>query len=133
MDLGQLKLLAAQEPGVVNASLQFDSIELRPTYRLLKGIPGRSYGLAIAKRLGFPGDIISSAESFVPKSERDAAQLLNELEEKDREMTDALNAAEAARAEADALRAELEQREEQVKKRERDAERRARQQARDLA
>ena len=131
--LGQLKLLAAQEPGVVNASLQFDSIELRPTYRLLKGIPGRSYGLAIAKRLGFPGDIISSAESFVPKSERDAAQLLNELEEKDREMTDALNAAEAARAEADALRAELEQREEQVKKRERDAERRARQQARDLA
>ena len=131
--LGQLKLLAAQEQGVVNASLQFDSVELRPTYRLLKGIPGRSYGLAIAKRLGFPSDIISSAESFVPKSERDAAQLLNELEEKDRAMTDALNAAEVARAEADALRVELEQREDQVKKRERDAERRARQQARDLA
>src|SRR5688572_13339762 len=131
--LGQLKLLAAQEPGVVNASLQFDSVELRPTYRLLKGIPGRSYGLAIAKRLGFPADIIATAESFVPKSERDAAQLLNELEDKDRAMTEALSAAEAARLEADALRLELEQREEQVKKRERDAERRARQQARDLA
>src|SRR5690606_26596127 len=43
--LGQLKMLAGAEPGVVNASLQFDSRELRPTYRLIKGVPGRSYGL----------------------------------------------------------------------------------------
>lgn len=130
--LGQLKQLASQESGVVNASLQFDSVELRPTFRLLKGIPGRSYGLAIARRLGFPESTVAAAESFVPGSEREAGHLLIELEDKDRAMTEALAAAEAARAEADALRAELEQREEQVRKRERDAERRARQQARDL-
>jgi DNA mismatch repair protein MutS2 len=130
--LGQLKLLAADEAGVVNASLQFDSALLQPTYRLLKGIPGRSYGLAIARRLGFPGAILESAESFLPKSERDAAQLLQELEDKDRAMTEALGAAEAARAEADALRTELEEREQQIRRREKDAERRARQQARDL-
>src|SRR5690606_2227686 len=61
--LGQLKLLAGTEPGVVNASLQFDSRELRPTYRLVKGVPGRSYGLAIARRLGFPESVLELAES----------------------------------------------------------------------
>jgi DNA mismatch repair protein MutS2 len=131
--LGQLKLLAGDEPGVVNASLQFDSAELRPTYRLLKGIPGRSYGLAIARRLGFPESIVGAAESHVPRSERDAAQLLDELETKDRAMADALADLGTARAQADALQRELAAREEQIKKRERDAERRARQQARDLA
>ena len=130
--LGQLKLLAGEEAGVVNASLQFDSAELMPTYRLLKGIPGRSYGLAIARRLGFPEVTVRAAETLLPRSEHDVSQLLNELEEKERAMGAALAAAEAARAEADALRVELERREEQVRQRERDAERRARQQARDL-
>ena len=55
--LGALKELASQTEGIVNASLQFDAATLTPTYRLLKGVPGRSYGLAIARRLGVgPGD-----------------------------------------------------------------------------
>jgi len=130
--LGQLKELASSEPGVVNASLQFDSAELRPTYRLIKGLPGRSYGLAIAKRLGFPDGILSLAEAYLPSAERETTGLLEQLEAKDRAMLDALNEAEAARAEALRLKAELEQRDEQLRKREREAERRARQQARDL-
>jgi DNA mismatch repair protein MutS2 len=130
--LGQLKLLAGEERGVVNASLQFDAIELRPTYKLLKGIPGRSYGLAIARRLGFPAPVLESAESFVPRGEREVAQLLLELEEKERLAADALAAAEVARAEAIQLRRQIEEREHLVRKRERDAEQRARQQARDL-
>jgi DNA mismatch repair protein MutS2 len=130
--LGQLKLLAGDEPGVVNASLQFDAVELRPTYRLLKGVPGRSYGLAIARRLGLPAAVLERAESFVPRGEREVSQLLLELEEKERLSTEALAAADAARAEAVALRQQLEEREHQVRKREREAEQRARQQARDL-
>src|SRR5690606_26967255 len=130
--LGQLKMLASTEPGVVNASLQFDSRELRPTYRLIKGVPGRSYGLAIARRLGFPDDLLALAESFVPQGEREVGQLLLELEEKERAMAEALAAAEAARAEALDLRRRVEEREHQIRKREKDAERRARQQARDL-
>jgi len=45
----------------VNASLQFDAETLTPTYRLLKGVPGRSYGLAIARRLGVPADVLREA------------------------------------------------------------------------
>jgi DNA mismatch repair protein MutS2 len=130
--LGQLKLLASEEPGVVNASLQFDARELRPTYRLQKGIPGRSYGLAIARRLGFPHDLLERAESFQPEAERDVAQLLLELEEKERALDSAVREAELARREAVRLRADLESREEAVRRRERETERRTRQQARDI-
>ena len=49
--LGVLKTLPERLAGVVNASLEFDAASLRPTYRFRKGLPGRSYGLAIARRL----------------------------------------------------------------------------------
>ncbi len=130
--LGQVKLLASEERGVVNASLQFDASELRPTYRLQKGIPGRSYGIAIARRLGFPPPLLERAESFLPSQDRDAAHLLLELEEKERRMAEALAEAESARREALELRRTVEEREHAIRQRERDAERRARQQARDL-
>lgn len=130
--LGELKLLAGGEPAVVNASLQFDSGELRPTYRLVKGVPGRSYGLAIARRLGMPAAVLERAEKLLPQAERDASQLLLELEEKERRMAEALEELEASRREAARLRQELDEREHVVRKREREAEQRARQQARDL-
>ncbi len=137
--LGQLKLLAGEEPGVVNASLQFDAAAMEPTFRLLKGIPGRSYGLAIARRLGFPEGVLARAESLLPQGERDVSQLLTELEEKERELAAALAAADrereaaiAARTDADRLRSELDERSREVRRREADMERRARQQARDL-
>lgn len=130
--LGQLKLLAGEEPGVVNASLQFDAAELRPTYRLQKGVPGRSYGLAIAKRLGFPAPLLGRAEEYLPSAERDVSHLLLELEEKERALASSLAETRSARADAMHLRTQLEQRESELKRREQDAERRARQQARDL-
>jgi DNA mismatch repair protein MutS2 len=130
--LGQLKALAAEEPGIVNASLQFDALELRPTYRLLKGVPGRSYGLAIARRLGFPEWLLAAAEAHLPEEERSAARLLLELEEKERAMAAALAEAESQRQAAVELRRSVEEREHEIRKREREAERRARQQARDL-
>src|SRR5439155_415357 len=59
--LGALKQLAAETVGIVNASLQFAAETLTPTYRLLKGVPGRSYGLAIARRLGIAADVLDIA------------------------------------------------------------------------
>jgi DNA mismatch repair protein MutS2 len=131
--LGTLKEIAAEEPGVVNASLQFDSVELRPTFRLLKGVPGRSYGLAIARRLGLPADLLAAAESALPQGEREASQLLAELEEKDRVLSNALAEVSSERARAGRLREQLDSREAALRQREREAERRARQQARDIA
>jgi DNA mismatch repair protein MutS2 len=130
--LGQLKLMASENPAVVNASLQFDPVELRPTYRLQKGVPGRSYGLAIARRLGFPADLLVHAESYLAQEERDLGLLLVELEQRERAMDDALAEAEAARTEAVELRAGLLERERAVEERERHGERRARQEAREI-
>lgn len=130
--LGELKLLAGSEPGIVNASLQFDAVELRPTYRLKKGMPGRSYGLAIAKRLGFPADVLARAEAELPQRERELSRLICELEEKESALASALAETDRARAELDALSTDVKERDQIIRGRERDAERRARQQARDL-
>jgi DNA mismatch repair protein MutS2 len=130
--LGQLKMIAGAEPGVVNASLQFDAVQLRPTYRLQKGIPGRSYGLAIARRLGFPSNVLEAAEAHLPQQEREMSRLLAELEEKEAALAAALQQTERDRIELEALRNEVEEKRTTLRQREKDAERRARQQARDL-
>jgi DNA mismatch repair protein MutS2 len=130
--LGQLKLLATEEPAVVNASLQFDAERLEPTYRLVKGVPGRSYGLAIARRLGLPTGLLEEAESALPKGERDVAKLLLELEAKEQRLSGATVELERRLRDTEQLQTELDQRERTLRQREKDAERRARQQARDL-
>ncbi|MDX2184410.1 MAG: hypothetical protein SFW08_10570, partial [Gemmatimonadaceae bacterium] len=78
--LGQLKQLALEVPGVVNGSLRFDAEALAPTYAFIKGVPGRSYGLSIARRLGLPDDVLTNAEQRIPTAERDAMVLLADLE-----------------------------------------------------
>ncbi|HEY0970531.1 MAG TPA: endonuclease MutS2 [Gemmatimonadales bacterium] len=129
--LGALKELAAEVPGVVNASLQFDSALLAPTYRLIKGIPGRSYGLSIARRLNLPERVLERAEERVPRVERDVERLLADLERRDAEMTE--RERDTAVRESDlSQRAErLGERERNVRTREREAERRSRQEARE--
>ncbi|HYR06911.1 MAG TPA: hypothetical protein VEQ60_04065, partial [Longimicrobium sp.] len=130
--LGQLKLLATEERGIINASLQFDADRLQPTYRLLKGIPGRSYGLAIARRLGLEPRLLEEAEATLPAGERDVAKLLLELEAKEQRFADQTSELARQLAKTELLRETLERRERELKEREKDAERRARQQARDL-
>ena len=84
--LGALKELATQVDGVVNASLQFDPVALAPTYRLIKGIPGRSYGISIARRLNLPADVLERAEQRIPSGERRVTALLAELEAREKEL-----------------------------------------------
>ena len=130
--LGQLKLLATRERGIVNASLQFDADRLVPTYRLVKGVPGRSYGLAIARRLGLPQQVLETAESTLPQGERDIARLLLELEAKEQRLDENQLRIDRLTAETGRLQEQLQERERGLAQREKDAERRARQQARDL-
>ncbi len=86
--LGTLKELAGRVPGVVNASLQFDAVALAPTYRLIKGIPGRSYGISIARRLELSDRVIARAEERLPQHERDAAALIEQLERREGELSE---------------------------------------------
>ena len=135
--LGALKQLAAETVGIVNASLQFDGETLTPTYRLLKGVPGRSYGLAIARRLGIAGDVLEIAERAMPKAERQLDALLATVEARAREL-DVREQELAARDQSlrgdaeqvDARAAELAAREREVKARAQSLEREAREQAR---
>src|SRR6059036_1864580 len=135
--LGALKQLAAETVGIVNASLQFDGETLTPTYRLLKGVPGRSYGLAIARRLGIAGDVLEIAERAMPKAERQLDALLATVEARAREL-DAKEQELAARDQSlrgdaekvEARDAELAAGEREVKARAQSLEREARDQAR---
>ncbi|HEX6106316.1 MAG TPA: Smr/MutS family protein, partial [Gemmatimonadales bacterium] len=135
--LGALKDLASHTPGVVNASLQFDAATLTPTYRFVKGVPGRSYGLAIARRLGVKPSILADAEARVPDAERNLDTLLATVEERERALRESQAGVEARTLELEGLAARLSAqqdgqaaREAELKRREKDAERAARQQAR---
>jgi DNA mismatch repair protein MutS2 len=98
----ELKAYAYERPQMVNASVEFDEVTLRPTYRLLVGIPGRSNAFAIAARLGLPEKILQQAREFVKTDETEIDTMLASLEENQRK-------AEAERREVEQLRAELEQ------------------------
>lgn len=74
-----LKMYAANEEAVVNASVEFDEKTLKPTYRLLVGIAGASSGLEIARRFGFPDEIVRSASARVETSARDATEYLRRI------------------------------------------------------
>jgi DNA mismatch repair protein MutS2 len=135
--LGALKQLAAETVGIVNASLQFDAETLTPTYRLLKGVPGRSYGLAIARRLGLAGDVLDLAERAVPDAERALDALLatvearaRELEARERDLATRTERLDKDVQRVDARAEDIAQREREVAARARSLERAAREQTR---
>jgi DNA mismatch repair protein MutS2 len=72
----RLKTYASTTPGVVNAAVEFDDVNLRPTYRLMVGVPGGSSGIAIAQRLGIATSIIERARSLLTPESREAADLI---------------------------------------------------------
>ena len=128
--LGALKELATEVNGVVNASLQFDAEALAPTYHLIKGIPGRSYGISIARRLELPEAVVARAEERLPQQERDVAALIEQLEQRSEALTVREQETAAILEDARKRIAELVRRERNVRERERRAERESRQEAR---
>jgi DNA mismatch repair protein MutS2 len=71
-----LKTYASTTPGVVNAAVEFDDVNLRPTYRLMVGVPGGSSGIAIARRLGIAEPIIERARALMAPEALEAADLI---------------------------------------------------------
>ncbi len=72
----RLKTYASTTPGVLNAAVEFDDVNLRPTYRLMIGVPGGSSGIAIAQRLGLASQIIQRARALLAPEAREAADLI---------------------------------------------------------
>jgi DNA mismatch repair protein MutS2 len=128
--LAALKRLDEAGSGIVNGSLLFDSERIEPTYRFQKGRPGRSYGLAIARRLGIPGSVLDRAEGYVDSGELEVEALLASLEEKERKLTEALEAGRRAQTAAELRNQEVEARSRELRARERSAETRAQEEAR---
>ena len=98
----ELKAYAIQTPGVENGSCEFDVATLRPTYRLLIGVPGKSNAFAITQRLGMDTAIVDRARELVSREGNAFEQVVGRLEEDRRKMEDELEALRASAAQAKA-------------------------------
>jgi len=87
------------QPGMVNASVDLDPTTLEPTYHVTLGLPGRSYALTIAARLGVPSEVIEDARSGISPVEQAAEGLLQELQQERRVVEELREEAELARSE----------------------------------
>jgi DNA mismatch repair protein MutS2 len=95
---GELKEFAYSTEGVENASVEFDTETLRPTYRLLIGVPGASNAFSIAARLGLPGPVVESARSMIGTDRAVLSDVIQRLTQDQRSTeVDARRASEAAR------------------------------------
>jgi len=103
----ELKLYALSTPGAENASCEFDVETLRPTYRLLIGVPGKSNAFAIASRLGLPESIIQQAKEGLSTEEVRFEDVITDLEAGKKLVAIEQERAAVYRREAEALRQDL--------------------------
>lgn len=104
--LGELKLLPYAIAEVENGSVEFDSETMRPTYRLLVGVPGHSNAIAIARRLGFPTRLAARAEILMAEGGDESARLVSDLSREKHDAASKALASDEARERAEALEAE---------------------------
>lgn len=112
----ELKLYAMRTKGVINASCEFDVETLRPTYKLLIGIPGKSNAFAISRKLGLAEDILKEADDLVDKSDKDFEDVLSQLEQQRQQMETARREAERLRQETAKIKQQSEEYHDQLRK-----------------
>jgi DNA mismatch repair protein MutS2 len=100
---GELKTYAFTTDGVQNASVEFDEATLRPTYRVIQGVPGSSNALSIAGRLGIPPDVIHAARENLTGTDA-SVEIMQELETARRQALDDREVASKLRSDAESLR-----------------------------
>ncbi|MFN3699420.1 MAG: endonuclease MutS2, partial [Dictyoglomus sp.] len=86
----QLKVIASQYPGMENASMEFDEITLKPLYKIVMGIPGKSNAILVSKRLGLPRKILDRAMNFLSKDEIKFEEVIGELQKDRRKLQEEL-------------------------------------------
>ena len=113
----ELKAYAIHTPGVENASCEFDVASLRPTYRLLIGVPGRSNAFAITERLGMDQALVDTARSLVSGEDRRLEDVVTQLDARRQELEEQLVGAESARQRAERAARESEEKLEDIRTR----------------
>jgi len=110
----ELKVFAHSEAQLTNASMEFDTETLAPTFRLLMGLPGRSNAIAIARRLGMPESVLREAEEELSPDQASVDSLLHDLQAQRSSAEDSRRAEEFARREAEEIRENLQKRRDEV-------------------
>jgi len=128
----ELKSFAFEHQGMENASVEFDPTTLRPTYKLLMGVPGSSNAFYISKRLGLMPEILNQAQSLIGAEHANMESVLQNLEGERREYESRNKEIENLQLEAEHLRNELHYQKVELEKRKNDILRKAREQADDL-
>lgn len=110
----ELKTFALSTDGIENASCEFDVASLRPTYRLIIGIPGKSNAFAISKKLGLPDYIIEEARSQLDASSLNFEDLISDLEASRKTIEEEEQKIAAYKTEIEALRNQLKEKQESL-------------------
>jgi DNA mismatch repair protein MutS2 len=91
---GNLKIIAHDMPGFENAAMEFDHINLKPTYHFKQGIPGSSYAFEIARRIGLDDPLMQTAGTYLDSNKHNVENFLILLEEKSQSLEDQLRKTE---------------------------------------
>ncbi|MEG1413412.1 MAG: endonuclease MutS2 [Acidaminococcaceae bacterium] len=125
----ELKTFAFEHTGMENASVEFDPVSLRPTYRLLMGVPGSSNAFYISRRLGLPEEIIAEAGTMISQEHAHMEEVLQNLEGERRQYEVQNQAIEVMRVESEKLKQELQRKKTEVEKKRNELLRKAREEA----
>ncbi len=100
----ELKVFAYKTPGIRNAAVEFDITTLRPTYRLMIGLPGSSQAFEIATKLGLPKFLVDNARGYISAEEAKVEHILREIETDSKRAREDRIASEAARAKGESFK-----------------------------
>lgn len=110
----ELKIYALNTDGVENASCEFDVASLKPTYRLLTGIPGKSNAFAISEKLGLPASVIDRAREQISSDDSSFEDVISRLEKDRITMEENRRQTESYRHDIEVLKKTYEQRREKI-------------------
>lgn len=110
----ELKTFAFETDGMENASMEFNTDTLQPTYRLVVGIPGKSNALEISKKLGLPESVVISAQNTMNQDELNVNRLIADIEHNNLMAQKALGDAEKIKTEAELLKRHYEEKTAQI-------------------